>query len=164
MARWTSKHTTFFLLDLSEALSLEAGPGNGEITVSNIAENNRDTATVRSRGGIDGRVYTDELEQEISITVDLRNEELVHAVKNRVLNAILKRGAWAMAQTCDPGRQVYALTLRVRLKDEAGNLEWLEFGNVRFMGELSIVAEGGTLTLSGSNAATPLIGTAEVFA
>lgn len=163
MARFTSKHMTVYLLDLA-GLSMELGPGPGDLSISNLMEGNREAITVRDRGANDGSVYGDEVEQEMSLTLAFRNQSLVSSTAERVLNALLKKGTFASAQTADAGGQVYRLRVRVRFQDEAGNIDWIELPSVRFTGEISVATEGSTLSLSGTNNKTPLIGTSEVFA
>lgn len=158
MARFTSKHCTAWLKGLSGEQSVELGPGDGALSISNLMEGNRETVTVINHGRLDGRVYGDEVEQEWSLTLQLRNQAIVSATEARVLNAILKTGLFADAQTTDPGGQVWAPYLLVRLLDEVGNVEWIRLPSVRVSAELGIAAEGATLSLSGSNIGTVLWG------
>jgi len=160
MARFTSKHCTAWLKDASGTKSVELGPGPGDLSISNLMENNRETVTVKDHGRLDGRVYGDEVEQEWSLTVELRNQSIVHASEQRVLNAILKTGMFAGsgATTTDPGGQVWAPYLLVRLMDEVGNVEWIRLPSVRVSAELGIAAEGASLSISGSNIGQVLFG------
>lgn len=163
MARFTSKHMTVFWVDQSGVLSVEAGPTPGDLSIGNLAENNREVAVARDRGTIEGSVYTGELEQDVSLTLELRNQSLVSSTEHRLSNALLKKGSFSGAVTTDPGRQVYRLAWLVRLQDEAGNVDWIKLPAVRAVGAIAVAPETSTLTVSGSNIGAPLIGTAEVF-
>lgn len=160
MARFTSKHCTAWLKDLSGTGCVELGPGDGALSISNLMEGNRETVTVMNHGRLDGRVYGDEVEQEWSLTVQLPNRSIVSATEARVLNAVLKTGLFAAEsiQTTDPGGQVWAPYLLVCLLDEVGNVEWIRLPSVRVSAELGIAAEGATLSISGSNIGTVLWG------
>jgi len=151
MARYTAKHVTAWLLDKTGTKSVLLGPGSGEFSLSNLMEAGRGTATVMDHGKLDGRVYTDEVENEWSVTVNLPNRSIVHATEARVLNAVLKTGLFEGAQTTDPGGQVWAPALRVKLEDEVGNIDWILCPSNRVSAELGIATDNSSLTLSGSN-------------
>lgn len=158
MARFTSKHCTAWLIDATGTKSVELGPGPGDFTCSNLMEAGRETVTVKDHGKLDGRVYGDEVENEFSMTVELRNQSITHATEARVLNAILRSGMFEDAQTTDPGGQVWAPALKVRLLDEVGTIDWFVLPSVRVSAELGIAAEGASLSISGSNIGTILRG------
>lgn len=158
MARFTAKHCTAWLVDASGTCSVELGPGDGALSISNLMEGNRETVTVYDHGNLDGRVYGAEVEQEFSLSIALRNQAIVHASEARALNAIYRTGLFEDAQTTDPGGQVWAPALRVRLQDETGRTDWILLPSVRVSAELGIAAEGASLSISGSNLGAPLHG------
>lgn len=163
MARFTDKHVTFWLYDGSMRRCVELGPGPGDVTISNFAvENNREATDVYDHGALDGRVYGNEVVQEVSVTVDLRNQSLAHATEQRVLNALRWDGFFTDGTTADPGGQVKAHVGIIRLQDEVGNTDWIKLPNLRCTGELAVAAEGASISISGSNQGQPVTGDAAI--
>lgn len=162
MARFTTKHCTAWFYDGSMTKNVLLGPGTGDLSISNLQEANRTAIDVFDHGRLDGRVYGDEVPQEFSLTLFLPNRSITSATEARVLNAVLKTGTFAEGTTTDPGGQVWAPMLVVRLQDEVGNTEWIRLPSVRVSAELGVAAEGSTLSISGTNQGTPLFGDAAI--
>lgn len=116
MSRWTRRLTSIRLED-NNGLGLTLEPMEGDFTGGDETDNNRDKTRVLNRQAFDGYVEGDDMEQEMSCTIAMRNISLTHASAARVLDFIKKQGSFASAVSVDTGGIVWAFKLIVTLND-----------------------------------------------
>jgi len=147
MARWTSRLTTVRFEDALGA-GLTIGPGAGDLSVGEENAENAEHIRKLDRGVFDGFVVGDDLEQEVSITVELENQSLTDAVADRVKDFLMKRNKYSGATSVDP--TVWAYKVIVTLDDgvttATKTLPYVRGGSV-----FSEAKEGHTLAYSGTN-------------
>ncbi len=101
MARWTSRLTTVRFEDAVSA-GLTIGPGPGDLNIGEQNSENVEHIKKLDRGKHDGFVLGDDMVQECSITVELKNESLTEALVARILDFLKKRGLFAGGSSLDP--------------------------------------------------------------
>jgi hypothetical protein len=147
MARWTSRLTTVRFED-SLGAGLTIGPGAGDLSTGEENAENAEHIRKLDRGVFDGFVIGDDLEQDVSITVELENATLTDATADRVKDFILKRNKYSGASSVDP--TVWAYKVIVTLDDgvttATKTLPYVRGGSVFAEGK-----EGHTLAYSGTN-------------
>ena len=96
MARWTSRLTTVRFED-SLGAGLTIGPGAGDLSTGEENAENAEHIRKLDRGVFDGFVIGDDLEQDVSITVELENASLTDATADRVKDFVMKRNKYSGA-------------------------------------------------------------------
>lgn len=153
MARWNSKNTTVTILD-GASLSIVAGPGEGNLSIGNISADNSEKIAAMNRGVFDGLVEGNDLTQDWSITLQVKNEALTSAVAGRVLDAIRRTGTWASATTKDPSGQNWAFSLLVTMAD-GSTTSTITLPCCVGTAQFAESIDGHTLSLSGTNYQAP---------
>ena len=110
-SRFTSKYLVITLED-GAANTITLGPGQGDLTIGDFAYDNAEVIVAKDRGVFDGLVEGDDLIQDWSITVEIKNESLTSGAAARlrdfILDQTLSGGAltsldsvrWAFKVTC----------------------------------------------------------------
>ncbi len=116
MSRWTRRLTSIRLED-NNGLGLTLTPMDGDFSGGDENDSNRDKTRVLNRQAFDGYVEGDDMEQELSCTLQMKNEALTHASQARVNDFIKKQGSFASAVSVDTGGIVWAFKVIVTLDD-----------------------------------------------
>lgn len=154
-AKWTSKNTTVTASDSSGGYSITVGPGEGNATISGLMEDNSEAVQTMDRGVHDGLIEGNDVTQEFSITLILREAALTNAGgQTAILDMVRKTGGWASAATCDPAGVVWCPKLTLSFS-RGGTTASIVLPSVRLTAEFAESAEGSTLTLSGTNYVAP---------
>ncbi len=114
MARWTSRLTTVRVED-SLGAGITLGPGVGDLSIGGENPENAEHIKKLDRGVHDGFVIGDDIVQDVSITLELRNETLTEAAIARVMDFAKKQGSFATASSVDP--TVWAFKMIVTMTD-----------------------------------------------
>ena len=99
-SRYTARQTTVRFED-GAAAGLTIGPGEGNLTISNIREGNQEVVAKYNRGAHDGFVKTQDLVQDCSISIELENQTITDGSNARVLDFMRKAGTYASATSLD---------------------------------------------------------------
>lgn len=153
MARFTSKNTTVTLKD-GGALSMLMGPGDGDVSIDSIEEDNSEATPVMDRGVFDGFVEGPDLQQGFSISLKMRNESLTDGAQDRILDVVRKTGLWAAGTTKDPSGTKWALQVEVDMND-GSNTGKITLPCCRLTASISEGADGHTISISGTNYQAP---------
>lgn len=90
MSRYTYRLTSVRLEDAA-GTGLTLTPTDGDYTGGAENDNNREKIGVKNRGAHDGLVSGDDMEQEVSLTLQMKNEALTSAAEARVTDFIKKQ-------------------------------------------------------------------------
>lgn len=153
---FNSRNLSFFLQDASGKLSVRVGPGPGDGSIPEMAEGGKATINIYGEGDFLGRIYGQELEGEVTVTVHLKRGALA---QDELLNAVFHRGTWADATTCDPGGEVWAPSLLV-VGNTAEGVWAVRWPSCRPRVTMSRTLEGSTCSLTANVAGQPTIGDA----
>jgi hypothetical protein len=153
--KWNSKNTTVTIADSTGVYSMTVGPGEGNLTISGIMEDNSEAIQTMDRGIHDGLIEGADVTQEVSVSVMLRELALTNAGgQTAILDAIRKTGAWSSATTCDPAGIVWAPKITVSMS-RGGTTASIVLPAVRVTAEFAESMEGHTLSISGTNYVAP---------
>lgn len=155
MARYNSKNTTVVIQD-GGSLDVTVGPGEGNLTIDNITNDNSEKLAAMNRGVFDGLFEGADLTQSFSITIQVKNEALTHGTNDRVLDAIRKTGAWAAGTTTNPNGSVWAFKLVVTMNDGV-TTSTITLPCCVATANFSESMDGHTLNISGTNYQAPTI-------
>tara|TARA_Y100001938_G_scaffold121132_1_gene168473 strand:- start:704 stop:1177 length:474 start_codon:yes stop_codon:yes gene_type:complete len=148
-SRYTSRLITVKFQDADSPVNeIVAGPGPGDLTIGDTNAENAERIRVLDRGQFDGFVLGDDLEQEVSITLGIKNEELTHGTDARIRDFVMKTGSFASNVSTDP--TIYAIKVLVTLDDGATSTTMtlpVVQGSVNF----TEAKEGATMVFSGTN-------------
>lgn len=100
MARYTYRLTSVRLEDAS-GTGFTLSPTDGDFSAGAENDSNRERARVLDRGAFDGIVEGDDLEQELSITLQMRNETLTSAAAARVTDFIKRQNFFSSLVSVD---------------------------------------------------------------
>ena len=156
-SRWTRKQITITFFDLGEGQTITAGPGPGDMTVTNLEENNAEGLEVRNRGVHDGFIYGDDHVQDLTLTLGEVNQSWTHATLARIQDFVLKTGSYAdgaanAATSVDP--TVWCFGARVT-KTDGTNTTTDVYPKIRGMMGWQEALEGNTLSLTMRNVLEP---------
>jgi len=89
-SRYTSRLITVKFQDADSPVNeIVAGPGPGDLTIGDTNSENAERIRVLDRGTFDGYVLGDDLEQEVSITLGVKNEALTDGSSARIRDFIM---------------------------------------------------------------------------
>ena len=148
MARYTSRLTTVTFRDSGAGSTIVAGPGPGDLSIGETNAENAERLRVLDRGTFDGLILGDDLEQDVSLTLELQNESQTEAGAARIRDFIMKTGSFSSATSVDSS--VWAFELLVTMNDGTTTATILlprVQGSVNF----SEGKEGHTMTFSGTS-------------
>ena len=114
MARWTSRLTSVRCED-AVGLGITFGPGPGDLSIGEENAENAEHIKKLDRGKHDGFVLGDDMVQDLSMTIELRNETLTEAALARYTDFIKRQGSFAAAQSVDP--TIWAFKLIAKFDD-----------------------------------------------
>lgn len=158
MPQYTGK-SMIIQLETRTGHKVRIGPGPGDASWPEIQEGGRQTANVIDRGEFFmGRIYTDLQEGDVSVNLF---HTLSSVDANEVMCAILKRGSWEDAATCDPGGLVWAPSLLIRA-EEAGEVWAIRWPSCRPKLSGTRAVAGNTLSFTASVVGEPLYGDAAI--
>jgi hypothetical protein len=114
MGRFSSRNTTVRFEDFAN-FGMLIGPGPGDFSHGAINSENAERLRAMDRNRFDCFVVGDDLEQEWSLTVFLRNQSQTDAVLARVNDFIQRTGSFAPAftQTVDLNPDIWAFRVIV---------------------------------------------------
>jgi hypothetical protein len=155
-SRYTSRLISVKFLDAASPTPDEivVGPGPGDFTLGDTNKENAERIRVLDRGQFDGFVLGDDLEQEVSITIGVKNETLTDGSADRIRDWIMRTGNFASAVSVDP--TVWAFKCVVTLNDGTTSTTMtlpLVQGSVNF----TEAKEGATMVFSGTNNGTIVV-------
>lgn len=114
MARWTSRLTRVRAED-SLGAGIELGPGPGDLSIGGENAENAEHIKKLDRGQHDCFVLGDDLVQDVSITLELRNETLTEGAIARITDFFKRQGSFAAASSVDP--VIWAFKIIVTMSD-----------------------------------------------
>lgn len=114
MARWTSRLTSVRVQD-SLGAGMDLGPGPGDLSIGAENAENAEHIKKLDRGQHDGFVLGDDLVQDVSITVELKNETLTEAAIARITDFFKRQGSFAAASSVDS--TIWAFEMIVTMTD-----------------------------------------------
>lgn len=152
MARYTSKQTTFTFED-NVGTSITVGPGQGDLNLGPIAEDNADVIEARNRGVHDGLVEGDDLVQDVAITIELKNESITAAGVARIMDYIRKTNFFSGLQSVDS--TMWAHKCFVTMNDGV-TVSTIELPKFRGSVQMAEAKEGWTLAITGKNFLAPI--------
>ncbi len=148
MARFTSRLTTVKFLDGgSPADEIVVGPGPGDLSIGETNADNAERIRVLDRGTFDGFVVGDDLEQDVSITIEVENQTLTDSA-DRIRDFVMKTGAFASATSVDS--TIWAFRVQVTMTDGT-NTATITLPVVQGGVDFSEAKEGSTMSFSGTN-------------
>ena len=155
-SRYTSRLISVKFQDATSPTPLEmvVGPGPGDFSLGDTNADNAERIRVLDRGQFDGYVLGDDLEQEVSITIGVKNETLTSGAADRIRDFIMKTGNFASATSVDP--TVWAFKCIVTLDDGTTSTTMtlpLVQGSVNF----TEAKEGATMVFTGTNNGTIVV-------
>lgn len=151
MSRFNSRKTTVRFEDAA-GLGLTVGPGPGDFQHGATNRENTEKVRVLDRGVYDGHIETDDLEQEWSINVQLRNESQTHAVNQRLQDFLMRRAGtpFAAAVTTNPNSDVWAFKVIITMVT-GGVTATRTLPNCIAAHAFAEAMEGHTLAITGTN-------------
>jgi len=151
MARFTSRLTTVKFLDGgSPAEEIVVGPGPGDLSIGETNADNAERIRVLDRGTFDGFVVGDDLEQDVSITIEVENQTLTDSA-DRIRDFVMKTGAFSGATSVNS--TVWAFRVQVTMTDGT-NTATITLPVVQGGVDFSEAKEGSTMSFSGTNNGT----------
>jgi hypothetical protein len=99
-SRYTRRLTSVRFED-ANGLGMTVEPTEGDFTLGEMNAENVEHLKVMNRDQHDGFVKGADLVQEFSITVQMKNEALTHAVNARIIDFLQKRGSFSAAVSMD---------------------------------------------------------------
>ena len=152
MARFTSRLTTVKFLDGgSPAEEIVVGPGPGDLSIGETNADNAERIRVLDRGTFDGFVVGDDLEQDVSLTIEIENQTLTDGAAARIRDFVMKTGAFASATSVNS--TVWAFRVQVTMTDGT-NTAVITLPVVQGGVDFSEAKEGSTMSFSGTNNGT----------
>ncbi len=152
MARFTSRLTTVKFLDGgSPAEEIVVGPGPGDLSIGETNADNAERIRVLDRGTFDGFVVGDDLEQDVSLTIEIENQTLTDGAADRIRDFVMKTGAFASATSVNS--TVWAFRVQVTMTDGT-NTAIITLPVVQGGVDFSEAKEGSTMSFSGTNNGT----------
>ena len=152
MARFTSRLTTVKFLDGgSPAEEIVVGPGPGDLSIGETNADNAERIRVLDRGTFDGFVVGDDLEQDVSLTIEIENQTLTDGAADRIRDFVMKTGAFASATSVNS--TVWAFRVQVTMTDGT-NTAVITLPVVQGGDDFSEAKEGSTMSFSGTNNGT----------
>jgi hypothetical protein len=149
MARFTSRLTTVKFLDGgSPAEEIVVGPGPGDLSIGETNADNAERIRVLDRGTFDGFVVGDDLEQDVSLTIEIENQSLTDGAADRIRDFVMKTGAFASATSVNS--TVWAFRVQVTMTDGT-NTATITLPVVQGGVDFSEAKEGSTMSFSGTN-------------
>ena len=151
MARFTSRLTTVKFKDgASPADEIVVGPGPGDLSIGETNADNAERIRVLDRGTFDGFVVGDDLEQDVSITIEVENQTLTDSAA-RIRDFVMKTGAFASSTSVNS--TVWAFIVEVTMTDGT-NTAVITLPVVQGGVDFSEAKEGSTMSFSGTNNGT----------
>lgn len=155
MSRFNNRLVTVEFFD-GGSDSMVVGPGPGDFTMNNIEAGNSEVLEARDRHLHDGLFLGDELVQEWSITVQLRNETRTDLVEDRVNDWVRQTGKVLANNYISLDGCVWAFGLRITESD--GTVTVItELPKCRANYSFAVAKEGNTLSITGRNFLAPVI-------
>ena len=152
MARFTSRLTTVKFLDGgTPAEEIVVGPGPGDLSIGETNADNAERIRVLDRGTFDGFVVGDDLEQDVSLTIEIENQTLTDGAADRIRDFVMKTGAFASATSVNS--TVWAFRVQVTMTDGT-NTAGITLPVVQGGVDFSEAKEGSTMSFSGTNNGT----------
>lgn len=151
MGRFSSRTTTVRFEDAA-GFGLNVGPGPGDFSHGATNSENAERIRVLDRTRFDGHVLGDDLEQEWSINIGLRNQSLTDSTADRVQDFIQRTGKFAPAftQSLSDNPDVWAFKVIVTMVLGGVSTSFELPHNVADYA-FSEAKEGHTLAISGMN-------------
>lgn len=116
MGRYNSRITAVVFKDgAGTPASLTITPSDGDFSSGAENDSNVEKVAVQNRGQFDCLVETTDIEQELSMTLHMKNEELTHATLGRVTDWVKKTGSFSGLTSVDPN--VWAWIVEVTMND-----------------------------------------------
>ncbi len=155
-SRYTSRLITVKFVDNNSGVPDEiiAGPGPGDLTIGDTNAENAERIRVLDRGQFDGFVLGDDLEQEVSITLGVKNEALTDGSADRIRDWIMKTGNFSGASSVDP--TIWSFKVVVTLNDGTTSTT-MTLPNVQGSVNFTEAKEGATMVFSGTNNGTIVV-------
>ncbi len=149
-SRYTSRLISVKFQDATTPAALEivAGPGPGDSTIGEQNAENAERMRVTDRGVFDGFVLGDDLEQDFSITLAVKNEAITSGSADRVRDFVMKTGNFASAVSVDP--TIWAFKVIVTMNDGT-TTSTLTLPHVQGSVTFAEAKEGATMVFSGTN-------------
>jgi hypothetical protein len=133
--------------------AIELGPGQGNMQISGLRENQTEKLPVMDRGEFLELVEGNQVFPTFTITV-FHNGKITNSVDRTVLDSMLKTGAVASDSTTDVGGQCWAGKV-YWIGSRAGAASRIDLGNCDFSVDYGEALEGNTISISGTCYARP---------
>lgn len=144
----THRHVTVTLKDgTGSPITVEVGPGPGDLKLSGMQEANKEAVKILDRGGFQELVYGDDLEISFSVTV-YHSGDLT--VTGSVHDALNKTGDFASGVSTETnGAQAWCLDLLVTIL-LGGVTNTYALSKCRISWDYAEAKDGNTISLSGT--------------
>ena len=152
MGRFNSRSTTITHEDgtTPTPLSITAGPGPGDFTFGNTNAENTEKIRVDDRGQYDCHIEGNDLEQEWSLTIGLRNQTLTEGAADRITDWYEKTGNFSAAVSVNANPDVWAFVTKITMV-LSGVTTLFTLPNCLGNYSFAEAMEGSTLAVSGVN-------------
>jgi len=149
MARWTNRLITVKFKDAAGSPDeITVGPGPGDLSIGETNAENVEHIRVLNRGQFDGFVQGDDLEQDVSITIELENQSFTDASADRIRDWVMKSGSFNAATSVDS--TIWAFKMEITATDGT-NTATMTLPYVQGSVDFKEGKEAVTMTFSGTN-------------
>jgi hypothetical protein len=151
MSRFTKRLTSVRFEDAA-GLGMSVTPTDGDFSVGETNAENAEHIKVMNRSVHDGFVLGDDMVQEFSITLQMKNESLTSAVQARIVDFIQKRGTFASATSVDS--TIWAWKTIITFNDGKGNVATRTLPICEGGHSIAEGAPTNTISITGNNHGT----------
>lgn len=149
MSRFNSRNMTVRFED-SAGLGMTFGPGIGDLSIGENEFGNTEKIPVYDRGVFEDLVEGQDLVQECSLTLGLKQAKLTDPVTQTIIDFLLKQGAFSAAQSLSSCDGIWAFKVIVTMSTASVTTTiTLPYCTGRF--SFSEAMEGNSIAISLSN-------------
>ncbi|MEM6927706.1 MAG: hypothetical protein AAF602_12305 [Myxococcota bacterium] len=149
MARFSSRNTTIRFEDAADT-GLTVGPGPGDFSHGATNAENTEKVRVMDRGKFDGHVETNDLEQDWSLTTQLKNEAQTDATAQRLQDFLRREGSFSGLVSVSSNPNIWAF--RVIITQTTGGVTATRtLPHCLADHAFAEALEGNTLSINGTN-------------
>lgn len=155
MSRFTKRLTSVRFEDAA-GLGMTVTPTDGDFSIGETNAENAEHIKVMNRSQHDGFVLGDDMVQEFSITLQMKNESLTSAVNARIVDFLQRRGTFGPSNTTSVDDTIWAWKTIVTFNDGKGNVATRTLPLCEGGHSLAEGAPTNTISITGNNHAAPI--------